>query len=206
MRKVTGLLLAAGPSTRMGKPKQLLPINGSTLLGHVLDETLKSNLDKVILILGHHADKIKEVMGQSLQHPKLKVIENREYNKGISSSIIVGLLEVKKSHDHVMILLGDMPNINSNLINLLIDKYLESNLPIGAIKIKAKRSHPVIFSRKMYHELLKLRGDVGARNLFIKYSDRVFLVEPDNFYDDSDIDTPEDYMKLGKQISTGSRP
>ena len=198
MRKVAGLLLAAGPSTRMGKPKQLLPINGGTLLGHVLDETLKSNLDKVILILGYHSDKIKEVMGQSLQHPKLKVIENREYNKGISSSIIIGLLEIEQDHDHVMILLGDMPHIDSNLINLLIDKYLESNLPIGAIKIKAKRSHPVIFSRKMYHELLKLRGDVGARNLFIKYRDQVFLVEPDTFYDDNDIDTPEDYMKLGK--------
>jgi len=196
--KVAGLLLAAGPSTRMGKPKQLLPISGGTLLGHVLDETLKSNLDKVILILGHHADNIKEVMRQNLQHPKLKVVENREYNKGISSSIIVGVLEVKKSHDHVMILLGDMPNINSSLINLLIYKYLESNLPIGAIKIKAKRSHPVIFSSKMYHELLELRGDVGARDLFIKYNDRVCLVEPDNFYDDSDIDTPEDYMKLGK--------
>jgi CTP:molybdopterin cytidylyltransferase MocA len=50
----------------------------------------------------------------------------------------------------------------------------------------------------MYHELLKLRGDMGARNLFVKYSDRVCLVELDNFYDDSDIDTPEDYMKLGK--------
>lgn len=198
MRKVAGLLLAAGPSTRMGKPKQLLPINGGTLLGHVLDETLKSNLDKVILILGHHAYEIKEVLRQNLNNQKIKIIENREYNKGISSSIIVGLLEAKKYHDHVMIILGDMPNINSNLINLLLDKYLKSNLPLGAVKIKAKRSHPVIFNRKMYHELLKLRGDMGARNLFVKYSDRVCLVEPDNFYDDSDIDTPEDYMKLGK--------
>jgi len=198
VRKVAGLLLAAGPSTRMGKPKQLLPINGGTLLGHVLDETLKSNLDKVILILGHHAYEIKEVLRQNLNNQKIKIIENREYNKGISSSIIVGLLEAKKYHDHVMIILGDMPNINSNLINLLLDKYLESNLPLGAVKIKAKRSHPVIFNRKMYHELLKLRGDMGARNLFVKYSDRVCLVEPDNFYDDSDIDTPEDYMKLGK--------
>ena len=198
MRKVAGLLLAAGSSTRMGKPKQLLPVNGGTLLGHVLNETLKSNLDKIILTLGHHADKIKEVLGQNLQHPKLKVIENKQYKEGISSSIIAGLSEVEESHDHVMILLADIPHINADLINHLLIRYLESRLPLGAIKIKAKRSHPVIFNRRMYHELHKLRGDVGARNLFIKYSDRVCLVEPDTFYEDSDIDTPKDYLKFNK--------
>ena len=197
-KNVAGLILAAGASTRMGKPKQLLPSGRGTLLERILNETLKSNLDKVILVLGHRFEEIQAAIGQILQHSKLKVIENRQYEEGISSSIIAGLSEVEESHDHVMILLADIPHINADLINHLLIRYLESRLPLGAIKIKAKRSHPVIFSRRMYHELHKLRGDVGARNLFMKYSDQVCLVEPDNFYDDSDIDTPEDYIKLGK--------
>ena len=198
MRKVAGLLLAAGSSTRMGKPKQLLPAGLGTFLERILNETLKSDLDKVILVLGHRFNEIQAALGQILQHSKLKVIENKQYKEGISSSIIAGLSEVEESHDHVMILLADIPHINADLINHLLIRYLESRLPLGAIKIKAKRSHPVIFNRRMYHELHKLRGDVGARNLFIKYSDRVCLVEPDTFYEDSDIDTPKDYLKFNK--------
>lgn len=198
--KIAGLLLAAGASTRMGKPKQLLPADGGTLLDRVLGEALKSNLDKVVLVLGHQAGEIKIGLGQILEHPKLKVIENRQYKQGISSSIIAGLLEVKESYNHGMILLADMPYINSDLINLLIHRYLDSGLPIGAIQVGKKRSHPVIFSRKLYHELLKLRGDMGARALFQKYGNLVCLVESEEFYDDRDIDTPEDYMKFQKVL------
>ena len=197
-QSVAGLILAAGTSTRMGKPKQLLPAGRGTLLERILNEALKSDLDKVILVLGHRFNEIQATFGQILQHSKLKVIENSQYKEGISSSIIAGLSEVEESHDHVMILLADIPYINADLINHLLLRYLESQLPLGAIKIKTKRSHPVIFNRKMYHELHKLRGDVGARNLFIKYSDQVCLVKPSNFYDDSDIDTPDDYIKFSK--------
>ena len=196
--KIAGLLLAAGASTRMGKPKQLLPVDEGTLLERVLGEVLKSDLDKVILVLGHRAVEIKKVLGQILEHPKLNVIENRQHKQGISSSIIAGLSRVKESHDHVMILLADMPHVDSKLINLLIHRYLDSGLPIGAIEVKKKRSHPVIFSRKLYHELLKLQGDMGARALFRKYDKLVCLIEPEEFYDDRDIDTPEDYMEFQK--------
>ena len=197
-QNVAGLILAAGASTRMGKLKQLLPVGRRTLLGCILNETLKSDLNKVILVLGHRFNEIQAALGQILQHPKLKIVENSHYKEGISSSIIAGLFEIEKDHDHVMVILGDMPNISSSLINLLLDKYLKSNLPIGAIKIRTKQSHPVIFCRKMYYELHKLYGDIGARNLFIKYSDQVCLVEPDNFYDNTDIDTPEDYVKFSR--------
>lgn len=197
-KSVAGILLAAGASTRMGKPKQLLPIDGETLLDRMLDQALRSDLDEVVLILGHQAEEIRAVLGKALRHPKLKVIENHQYRKGISSSIIAGLLQVEESYDNVMILLGDMPHIDSELINLLLRQFLDSRMPIGAIKIKARRSHPVIFSRKLYHELRKLRGDVGARALFRKYSDRVCLVEPEEFYDHRDIDTPKDYFEFEK--------
>lgn len=196
--KVVGLLLAAGASTRMGRPKQLLPARGLNLLDIVLREALNSALDPIILVLGFQAQQIKEGLKTDLHHPKLKITENRDYRDGISSSIITGLSEVEDVYDHVMIILADMPLITSNLINLLIHHYLTSRLPLGAIAIKKRRSHPVIIGRPFYDELHRLEGDMGARDLFLKYPDQVCLVEPEEDYEDMDIDTLEDYLELKK--------
>jgi len=198
--KIAGLLLAAGASSRMGRPKQLLHVQGVTLLERILHEALKSELDKIILILGHQSKEIKKVLGQIIVHKKLRVIENPRYRQGISSSITTGLSVTEDNYDHVMILLADLPHVTSRLINLLIHRYLESHLPIGAIQIKSKRSHPVIFGRPFYNELRKLQGDMGARALFQKYGDRTCLVEPDFFYDDMDIDTKEDYAEFQRSL------
>ena len=198
--KIAGLLLAAGSSTRMGSPKQLLDVQGVTLLERILNEALKSELDKIILILGHQSKEIKKALGQIIVHKKLRVIENPRYRQGISSSITTSLSEVEDNYDHVMILLADLPHVTSRLINLLIHRYLESRLPIGAIQVKSKRSHPVIFGRPLYNELRKLQGDMGARALFQKYGDRACLVEPDFFYDDMDIDTEEDYAEFQRSL------
>ena len=191
--KVAGLLLAAGSSTRMGQPKQLLSVGGQTLLRKVLGEALNSDLDKVVLVLGYRAEEIRKRLGRVVGDPRLAVVENSGYEKGISSSIIVGLSTIQESHGHVMILLGDMPFIDSGLVNHLIRRYLDSGSPLGAIKKGTRRSHPVIFSHRLYHELLALKGDRGARELFRKYSDLACLVEPEGFFDDRDIDTPEDF-------------
>ncbi|MBW2117254.1 MAG: nucleotidyltransferase family protein [Deltaproteobacteria bacterium] len=193
-QRVAGIILAAGASTRMGKPKQLLPVHGQTLLGLIIDEALKSDLDKVFLVLGHHAEEIRAALGKTPNHPKLKVIENSLYKKGISTSIRAGLSKAEEDHDNVMILLADMPHIDARLINLLLQRFLKSCLPLGAVSIKGKRSHPVIFGRKLYHELHQLKGDVGARELFLRYGEQVCLVEPEGFYDDRDIDTLKDYI------------
>ena len=198
--RIAGLILAAGASTRMGRPKQLLRIQGETLLDRILREALDSELDKILLVLGYQANEIKRTLGQSLIHGKLQVIENRQYAKGISSSIIAGLSEIEGNYEHVMILLADLPYINSRLINLLIFRYLESGLPIGAIQVKSKRSHPVIFGRVMYCELRKLRGDVGAKSIFEQFSDSVCLVEPSFCYNDRDIDTPEEYAAFQREL------
>jgi len=194
--KPAGVILAAGASVRMGQPKQLLTISGGTLLSRVLNESLKSDLDKIVLVLGHLAKEIRQAMGEILDHPKLRVIENTQYQSGISSSIRKGLAAIKESHGHLMVLLADMPHIDRDVINTLLRRYLTSGLAIGAVKIKNRRSHPVIFSRKMYPELCRLNGDTGARVLFQRYSDEVIYVEPEGFYDDLDIDTPEDYQKF----------
>jgi len=197
---VAGLLLAAGTSARMGRPKQLLPVGGKRLLDIVLGETLRSDLDTVVLVLGHMADDITAGLSTDLHHPKLRIIENNRFREGISSSIIAGLSEVENACDHVMIILADMPHLTAGLINLLLYQYLESGLPLAGLKIENRRSHPVIISRKFYPDVHQLRGDVGARDLFLKYADQVCLVDAGESYDDMDIDTMADYLDLKKSF------
>jgi len=201
--KVAGLVLAAGASTRMGQPKQLLRMGEETLLDHVLGETLDSDLDLTVLVLGHQAREIKQDLRTDLHHPKLKIIENRLYLDGISTSIITGLSEAEDVFDHVMIILADMPLINSSLINMLLHEYLASHLQLGAIKLLGRRSHPVVIGRQFYDELRQLKGDVGARDLFLKYAHQVCLVEPEQDYDDVDIDTIEEYLEFKESLDQG---
>ncbi|MGD2126261.1 MAG: nucleotidyltransferase family protein [Desulfobacteraceae bacterium] len=200
MNKIAGLLLAAGASTRMGKPKQLLRAGGVSLLDRVLEQTLNSELNRVILVLGFKAQEIAQALKTDRHHPKLKIIENRDYADGISSSIIAGLSAVEKDHDHVMIILADMPHISSKLIDRLLHEYLESHSPLGGVKVKDRRSHPVVISRRFYPDLHRLRGDTGARHLFLKHPDQICLVEPEEGYEDTDIDTMEDYLGFIKSI------
>ena len=199
-RQTAGLILAAGSSSRMGSPKQLLKMGDRFLLDHVLSETLKSELSFVFLILGYRAGDIEEALNTDLNHKKLKIIKNNNWEKGISTSIIAGLKEAEQTYDHCMVLLADMPHISADVINRLLHHYISSGLPLGAIIKGGKRSLPAVFSRSLYSELHQLRGDVGAKDLFLKYRHDVCLVEPEEKYDDMDIDTMEDYDTYVKSL------
>ena len=200
MKGIAGLVLAAGGSSRMGTPKQLLPIGRSTLLDRVLARALESDLERVVLVLGFRAEAIRKGLKSDLRHPKLKVIENRNYSQGISSSLIAGLSAVEEESEGVMIILGDMPHITANLINLLVRRYQQSRLSLAALASGGKRSHPVIIGRPFFSALHELQGDEGAKALFGEHADNVLLVEPVGEYDDSDIDTRDDYLALRRKL------
>jgi len=197
---VAGLLLAAGASTRMGTPKQILPAGDALLLERVLTQSLYSKLDRVVLVLGFMAEEIRRKIRLGRDSSRLKIVENSSYQRGISSSILTGLSHVENEFDHVMILLGDMPYITSAVINRLLTGYLKSGLPLGALSVRGKRSHPVIIGRPFFPALHQLTGDQGARDLFTRHEDQVCLVAPGGDYDDADIDTFEDYLKFKKTL------
>ena len=196
MENVAGILLAAGKSSRMGSMKQTLPFRGKTLLGHSLAQALHSNLAEVILVLGHRCEEIEKTIPSALFGDKLRIVENRNYSKGLSTSIIAGLDAVGNRYNHVMILLADMPGVETEMINLLMVRYLDSGLPAGAISVGGRTVHPVIFSAGLYPEIKRLTGDVGARSILKANGDRICMVEPPGNYDFRDTDTPEDYRKL----------
>jgi len=191
--KAAGIVLAAGESRRMGRIKQLLPVGGKTLIERVLAQVLSSRLDVVVLVLGHQAGEIRTVIEPRFPDPRLRIIQNRRYRRGISSSIAAGVTAVEKGYDHAMIFLADMPCISSPLIDRLLESHVMSGAAISAIRGEGRPAHPVVFRRDIYPDLKRLQGDQGARGLLYRYGDSVCLVEPEADYDSCDIDTPEDY-------------
>ncbi|EFK11474.1 conserved hypothetical protein [delta proteobacterium NaphS2] len=199
-QEVAGILLAAGASTRMGSLKQLLPVAGMSLLERSLTAALASRLDRLVLVLGHRAGDIEGALSTVGHDARLTIVHNRDYLQGISSSLVAGVKEISQNHDHAMVLLGDMPFIDRHIIDHLIAAYLKSRLPIGAVKAGERPSHPVVFRRDLFPELITLTGDMGARSLLTKYSDRICFIWPDSDYDYRDIDTQEDYQKIQKDL------
>ncbi len=163
------------------------------MVEHILDEALKSDLDRVILVVARLAGEMETVLAPYEQDRKFRVVENRQSREGMSSSIIAGLQAIAHECDHIMVILGDMPGIDSNIINHLLHGYLASPKTMGAVTVGRRRSHPVIFGREWYGALRKLRGDRGARALLNEHGAEVCLVNAPPAYDDRDIDTPEDY-------------
>jgi len=193
---VAGVIPAAGLSSRMGSPKQLLLVDGLPLVAKVTLNALSSELEHVVVVLGCCSEKIRSELIKHCSDPKLSMIENRHWREGLSSSIIAGLSVVEERFNHTMVILGDMPNITAAVINRLVHRYLDSGACIGAVEGRGRRCHPVVFSREMYSHLHALRGDVGGRSLFDAFPERVYWMTPDPHYDSRDIDTPEDYSRL----------
>ncbi|MFZ0448608.1 MAG: nucleotidyltransferase family protein [Desulfatiglandaceae bacterium] len=199
-----GLILMAGASSRMGTPKALLKIGKKTMVEHILDEALKSDLDRVILVVASLDGEMGAILVPYEQNRKFRVVENRRSREGMGSSIIAGLDAVSEECGHIMVILGDMPGVDAHIINHLLDGYLASHKNMGAITVGRKRSHPVIFSRDRYGDLRKLRGDRGARGLLDGHEEEVCLVNAPSAYDDRDMDTPEDYRAFwGNQEGKG---
>lgn len=197
---IEGIILAAGKSSRMGKIKQLLPYNGNTILGQVVSNCLRSSLEKIIIVLGYKADQIQ----QSVNLDGVTVIVNKDYFKGLSSSIRAGLSNISQNCDGVLFILGDQPLVDEIVIDMLIKGFYESRAPIVVPVYKGKRGNPVLIGRSLFHELKKnLKEDMGARILIDKFRNQVKKINMTNAGINIDVDTLDDYHKLLSLLDSG---
>ena len=191
-----GIILAAGASVRFGQLKQLIRLRGKYLVEWVLDAALKSRLDTVVLVLGHEYQSILKALGAKARHPHLVVVINHRYREGQSSSLKAGLKSVRKAFSSVMYLLGDQPMINSNTINYLLGQVRKSEKDICAPVFEGQQGNPTVFKRPIYEDIMMIHGDIGARNIIRKNSDRTLYVEIDDPLCFLDIDSRDDLENL----------
>ena len=193
---ITGIILAAGMSRRLGWPKQLLKIGEEYILNRVVDAALKSDLDNVTLVLGPCRDEIQAILGERLSASRLRVVHNPDYRRGQSQSLLHGLQATRSGFRACMFILADQPLLDSATINLLIEHFYRSHLGICVPRCRGQRQNPAIFSLAYYDRLMRITGDTGARGIIAAHSEDVLCVDverPDIF---RDVDTPEDLDRV----------
>lgn len=195
-----GIILAAGESTRFGRPKQLMRLKDKCLIEWVLDAAINSKLSRVVLVVGCAHQKVLQALPEKLQHSKLSIEINPEYKKGQSHSLRVGLSKVKDDFPAVMFLLGDQPMLSAATINILLERFWADDKDICVPIYRGKRKTPVIFSRRFYTRLMRIKGDMGARQLIDDNPDRTLAVEMNNPICFFDIDTQQDFESLKKKL------
>jgi molybdenum cofactor cytidylyltransferase len=195
--QVSVVVLAAGESRRMGRLKLGLLLEGKSLLRRVVETALASSAAEVLIVLGHKAT---ELEGELPTDSRLRVIYNRDYAEGQSSSIKAGITAVHPESEAVVFLLGDQPLITVEAIEKLIEAFCAGKGRLLQVSYRGRRSHPVLFGRSLFPELLAVTGDQGGREVLARHHAEVATVDLDLDYPE-DIDTPEDYERLTGKLA-----
>jgi len=189
---ISGVVLAAGGSTRLGRPKQLLEVDGKPLLQHVVDASAAAGLDEVLVVLGHEAERIRDALRLC---SKVKVVINRAYRRGQSTSLSAGLAAADRRAEAAVLLLGDQPRLRAEHIERAVAAWRWSDAAVVRALFGDVPGHPVVAAREAWPLFAAVSGDQGARTMLIGGSVEVEEVrlgsEPL-----VDVDTWADYRRL----------
>jgi molybdenum cofactor cytidylyltransferase len=183
---VAGLVLAAGGSRRMGRPKQLLPYRGGTLLGHAVGVARACPFDQVVVAIGGAADEVRAAVDLA----GVDVVVNDAYGEGCSSSIAAALGAVDPRCEVLVLMLGDQPGVAPSTVEALLGG--RGDAPLAVCRYADGRGHPIAVAREAFGELAALHGDKGVWRLLERRGDEVAEV-PVAGRIPLDVDTQEDY-------------
>jgi molybdenum cofactor cytidylyltransferase len=197
---IVGIVLAAGRSSRLGRPKQLLPVHGEPLIRHTLRRVLASSLDQVILVVGHQADEVRAAVAGL----PAECVFNPDAAAGQSTSVRAGLAALSPDVESAIFILGDQPGVDPKVIDTLIEAWRNSRSAVVAPRYEDKTGNPVLFDRRVFPELALLEGDTGARPVVRAYQDSGELeLAPVSGAAPPDVDTEADYAALIAALSPG---
>jgi len=187
------IVLAAGASTRLGQPKQLLKLDGESLLHRTVRIAGEAGCVPIYVVLGFEADR----MGLEITDLPVKPIINRDWESGMASSLRCGVEVLMKETplpERVLVLLCDQAKLSAEILSRLIQTSAGENSMITASNYAGRLGVPAIFNEHLYPDLLKVEGDQGARAVILRHSSQTSVVEfPEGAMD---IDTPHDLAGL----------
>lgn len=191
------VVLAAGASTRMGTPKQLLQFDGQTFLRRAVSVALGGGCRPVIVVTGAHAAASRE----NLRELDVQEVENQQWESGIGSSVRVGIKAVIAANPAtiaVVLMLCDQPFVTREIIAALVAAHLETGRSIVASRYEGSYGVPALFARAHFAELMALEGAAGAKQIIQSHLPKVHLVGfPKG---EIDVDTPDDFARLQTMI------
>lgn len=194
-KNYAAIILAAGQSSRLGQPKQLLKYQNTTLLQHAIDIAKQSVVQPIIVVLGSNAD----IISNEIDPAGIQIVKNDHWQSGIASTIRCGVQSLQRldsNIDAAILMVCDQPFVTPDLLNSLIEKQKETGKSIIASQYGDIVGTPALFHRRFFSELMGLQGDTGAKKIMVQNRD--FLATIPFPKGSIDIDTMNDYESLGK--------
>jgi len=189
---IVAVILSAGESRRMGQPKALLPIGDTSFLERIVKSLQAAKVEKIIVVLGHNAGEIETKIGRL----PVTIVVNPNYAQGQLSSLTAAIRTLPAENvDGILVHLVDHPFLSPDLVNRMIERFYESKKLIVVPRWKGRRGHPVIFSSRLFAELLSAPLDRGAKSVVHAHAADTLEIETDDEGVTFDIDTPEDYKR-----------
>ena len=193
MHRVAALIIAAGSSSRLGQPKQLLLLKGEPLLQRAIRMCREAEASPVFVVLGAHREEIES----RISFERAQVVPNNQWEEGMASSIHAGIRAIEKEYSEtsgVLLAICDQPRLTSDHLRNMIRAFSQTEDATIASTYGGKRGIPVIFPRAAFGDLLGLKGDKGARTLLANPSRA--LIEIPFEGGEIDIDLPGDIAHL----------
>ena len=175
----------------MGRPKQLLALGETTLMRAVIDTALASDLDEVVVVLGHASDEIAAMLPSD---PRLRIVRNPRFAEGQSTSLRAGLLAMAEGTDAAVVLLGDQPGVAPAAIAAVIGEFRRTLAPIVQASYGSRPGHPTLLAAQVWPEAMGVIGDEGARAVIDAHRQDRRLVEVGGD-PPFDVDTDADYQR-----------
>jgi len=190
---IAAVVLSAGESSRMGRPKALLPIEGQTFIERIVGSLKEGGIRRIIVVLGYNA----EEMRRRIEHLPVEIVVNPDYRQGQLSSLQTAIrhLQTKTDCDGMLVHLVDHPYIDPKLVRVMLEKFAASQNLIVVPRHQGKRGHPVIFSEKLFQELLDAPVDQGAKPVVYAHRAETLELDTEDIGITLDIDTPELYRQ-----------
>lgn len=190
---ITAIILAAGESKRMGRPKMLLPWGEETVLSHVISVFRKSGLEDILVVTGGARDEVERLVSKS----NVRIVHNSDFASGeMLSSIQCGLRELTRQTRGVLIGLGDQPQVQAGSVRRVCGAFEETKSRIVVPSFQMRRGHPWLVARPLWEELLTMKSPQSPRDFLNTHREEIQYVNVDNPSILADLDTPEDYLKF----------
>ncbi len=202
MSRIVAAILAAGTSSRLGTPKQLLLLGDRPVLWHTIQAVKASSVESVLVVLGHQRDEIERRVDLS----SCAIIDNPHFAEGQSTSVQAVARAVEDDVDAIVFVLGDQPLLEPDVIDALVRARRERDASIVQPRYAEGRGNPILIGRELFRELRDLTGDMGARPLLQRHQDLVALLDVSDHRRPADIDTRDDYEKIKQQYQRSREP
>lgn len=202
MNRIAGIVLAAGMSRRLGRPKQLLVLDGTPIVAHVADRALASSVDDVIVVTGSRDVAIRAALADR----DVQFVHNPRFQEGQGTSLAAGIASLEDEVDAAVVVLGDQPGVSPGVIDQAIAKRRQSGASVVMARYGHEHGHPVLFGQELFPDLRALTSDVGGREIIRAHREALVFVDGGADAPPLDVDTEEAWTALQRQWSILREP